>query len=62
MNMVKNLRNMEITTASGRDVTDTKQLSGEAHETPAQRDKNAQKQYTTSGPKKSGLGGRDNRS
>jgi hypothetical protein len=57
-----NLRNMTITTESGKDVTNTQQLSGQAHETPAQKDTNETKQYTTGALKKGTLGGENTNS
>lgn len=62
MNGVKNLRNMEITTESGKDVKDTQQLKGQAHQTPAQRDKNVMKQYEKGAAKKGALGGHNTNS
>lgn len=54
----KNLRNMVITTESGKDVQSTGQLSGQAKPTAAFKAKNELKQYTTGAPSKNNLGGK----
>lgn len=52
----KNLRDMVITTGSGKDVTDTKMLSGEAKD--SLHGKNELKQYDTSGKVTGPFGGK----
>lgn len=59
MSVSKDLRNMEVTTASGVDVKDTKQLSGEAKEGAGWNAMNQTKQYKTSNPGFGALGGED---
>lgn len=59
---LKNIRTMEVTTESGKDVTTTKQLSGDSHCTAAFKDKNVTKQYTTGAIKKGALGGENTNS
>jgi len=51
----KNLRDMEVTTGSGKDVRDTDQLSGEAKDSLS--GSNLLRQYETSGFDKGKLGG-----
>lgn len=58
----KNLRTMEVTTESGKDVKDTQQLKGQAHTTKAFRETNSTKQYTTGALKKGALGGENTNS
>ncbi len=53
----KNLRDMVITTGSGKDVTDTKQLSGESKD--SLHGKNELKQYETSGGPSGPFGGKN---
>ena len=50
----KNLRNLEITTNSGKNVDDTQMLKGEGKFSSAQNESNELKQYEKSG---SGFGG-----
>jgi len=54
-----NLRTMEITTSSGKDVKDTKQLSGEASDSLT--GKNVTKEYTTGSTSTGKLGGMPSR-
>ena len=54
---IKNIRDMEVTTSSGKDVKDTEMLSGEAEVTSAEKATNAVKQYETGSTDKGALGG-----
>lgn len=58
----KNLRTLEVTTESGKEVDDTQQLKGGAHLTAPFKDKNETKQYTTGKPKNGALGGENTNS
>ena len=58
----KNIRKMEVTTESGSDVRDTKQLKGTATQTSAWKAKNETHQYTTGGASKGSLGGHNTNS
>ena len=55
---MKNIRTMTVTPESGKDVTSTKQLSGQASQTKAWKEKNSTTQYSTSGAEKGALGGK----
>lgn len=52
-----NLRNMEVTTSSGKSVYSTQMLKGEAKETSAEKAKNVTKQDMSSGGVAKGAGG-----
>lgn len=54
----KNLRNLTVTTESGKDVRDTQMLKGESHSTKAWKETNATKQYSTGALNKGALGGK----
>jgi hypothetical protein len=56
----KSVRNMTVTTGSGKDVRDTGMLKGEASAT--KKATNETKQYTTGGISKGALGGRNTNS
>jgi hypothetical protein len=58
----KNLRTLEVTTESGKDVKDSSQLKGQAHITRAFKETNSTKQYTTGALKKGALGGHNTNS
>lgn len=57
----ENLRTMEITTSSGKDVKDTKQLSGEAKDSLHGKN-DVSKEYTCPAPSEGKLGGMPSRS
>lgn len=56
MDRMKNLRDMVVTTSSGKDVRDTKMLSGEAKD--ALHGKNELKQHTSSDKPSGPFGGK----
>lgn len=58
----KNLRTATFGTESGTDVKSTKQLSGESHKTPAEKETNETTQYTTGRIEKGPLGGENTNS
>lgn len=60
--MGENLRKKEVTTASGKDVRDTSQLSGSAKRTSAEGEKNETTQYTTKGSAPGPYGGENTNS
>lgn len=58
----KNLRDMKVSTDTGKDVTSTKKLSGEASPTAAWKAKNDTSQYTTGKTATGPLGGENSNS
>jgi len=57
---IKNLRTMEVTTGSGKDVKDTNQLKGAATQTAAEKSMNSTTEYGTAGSTGGGnLGGKN---
>ena len=51
-----NLRNLTITTESGKDVKNTKMLSGKAGESAASRERNKTEQFYVQAPPTGGAG------
>ena len=63
MPLVKDsVRNMQVGSKSGKRVSSTMKLSGEASDTLAERANNTTTQYTTKGPPKGPLGGHNTNS
>ena len=58
--MEKNIRNMKVTTGSGKDVKDTEMLKGEAK--PTKKATNETEQYTTGKTAMGSLGGHNTNS
>lgn len=58
---MNNLRDMTVTTSSGKPVSQTKQLSNGAKPTKAWTSKNVTKEYTTGGMSHGPLGGKNAR-
>lgn len=56
--VTKNLRNHEVTTASGKDVKDTMMIKGEAKNSAAFTMKNSMKEYSSGPMKKGPMGGK----
>jgi len=56
METVRNLRDLSLTPDSGKEVNDTKMISGQAEDTPAESATNVTQQYSTPATKFGKLG------